>query len=118
MPTSKPSHTVASHFTKSAPAVLATYASILKTARALGPVEEDPKKTSIHLTRKSAFAGVATRKETLILTLKSQCAVKSPRIHRQEQVSARRWHLEMRLKEPSDVDAELRRWLAASYEMS
>ena len=111
-------HTVASHFAKSAPAVLATYKAILTAARALGPVTEDPKKTSIHLVRETAFAGVATRKDSLILTLKSDRAVKSPRIHRQEQASARRWHLEIRLAAPADVDAQIRKWLAAAYEIS
>ena len=110
--------TVASHFVKSAPAVLATYQAILKAAGALGPFEEDPKKTSIHLNRDTAFAGVATRKDFLILTLKSERAVKSPRIHRQEQVSAKRWHLEIRLAAPAEVDAEIRKWLAAAYAIS
>lgn len=111
-------HAVASHFTKSAPAVLATYKAILKAARELGPVSEDPKKTSIHLVRETAFAGVATRKESLILTLKSGRAVKNPRIHRQEQTSSRRWHLEVRLAAPAEVDAEIRGWLAAAYAIS
>ena len=41
--------TVASHFTGKDPAVLATYRRILDSAKLLGPVTEDPKKTSIHL---------------------------------------------------------------------
>jgi hypothetical protein len=45
-------------------------------------VREEPKKTSIHLVNKTAFAGIATRKEVLILTLKAANAVKSPRVHR------------------------------------
>jgi hypothetical protein len=109
---------VASHFEKSAPAVLAIYKGILKTARGLGSVREDPKKTSIHLVRETAFAGIATRKEALILTLKSAKAVKTPRIHRQEQVSSHRWHLEIRLVEPSEVDPEIRELLRAAYELS
>jgi hypothetical protein len=109
---------VASHFADKSKAVLATYKSILKAARALGPVEEDPKKTSIHLNRASAFAGVVTRKDALILTLKSETSVRSPRIHKQQQASARRWYLEIRVNGPDGVDAELRTWLAASYEIS
>ena len=109
---------VASHFLRSAPAVVATYEAILKAARALGPVEEDPKKTSIHLNRDTAFAGIATRKDSLILTLKSDHSVRSARIHRQEQVSAKRWHLEIRLAAPAEVDAEIRKWLAAAYAIS
>ena len=39
---------IASHFEKSDPVVLATYQQLLKAARTLGPVVEEPKKTSIH----------------------------------------------------------------------
>jgi len=91
---------------------------VLKTARSLGPVSEEPKKTSIHLVRTTAFAGIATRKDALILTLKSKTDLESPRVHRTEQASANRWHVEIRLKSPADVDAELRRWLTDAYNLS
>ena len=38
---------------------LAIYERILTVVKAIGPFKEDPKKTSIHLTRTSAFAGVS-----------------------------------------------------------
>jgi hypothetical protein len=80
-------------------------------------VTEDPKKTSIHLVRESALAGVATQKSALLLTLKSKTSLNSPRIRKQEQASTNRWHLEIRLTQPSDVDPELCTWLAAAYEL-
>ena len=80
-------HTVKKHFVNSDPSVKASYAAILKAARKLGPVTEDPKKTSIHLSRRTAFAGIATRKSALVLTLKSHADVKSRRIMKREQVS-------------------------------
>jgi hypothetical protein len=107
-----------SHFRGREPHVAAIYAAILKAARNLGPVTEDPKKTSIHLVRKTAFAGVATQKSALILTLKSKTKLKSPRIRKQEQASANRWHLEVRLTQPTEVDPELCGWLAAAYELA
>jgi len=70
-------HTVKEHFDNRAPEVKSTYAAILKAAKQFGPVKEEAKKTSIHLVRKSAFAGVATRKTALILTLKSDADVTS-----------------------------------------
>jgi hypothetical protein len=118
VPQVKTAHSVAEHFAKAAPNVRATYGAILKAARALGPVREDPKKTSIHLVRVTAFAGVATRKDSLILTLKAASPPKSPRVHRSEQASAHRWHLEVRLHDPNEVDRELRTWLAAAYDMA
>ena len=118
MPSAASAPTIASHFGKAAAAVAATYAALLKASRALGPVREDPKKTSIHLVRTSAFAGVATRKDSLILTLKATRPIKSPRVIRAEQASAHRWHLEIRLCAPTEVDAELKVWLAQAYELA
>ena len=111
-------HSVASHFGNRAPNVRDTYDALLAAARAFGDVEEDPKKTSIHLNRRTAFAGIATRKDSLVLTIKSKTDIRSPRIAKREQVSANRYHLEVRLTSAGDVDAEMRRWLKAAYEMS
>ena len=109
---------VGSHFAKSGAAVRATYDEVLRAARALGPVREEAKKTSIHLVRSSAFAGVATRSTSLILTLKAATRVTSSRVRRAEQTSAHRWHLEIPLATPADVDAELRAWLKQAYELA
>ncbi len=80
-------HTVKEHFVDCAPQVKAIYTAILQAARKLGPVSEEPRKTSIHLVRKSAFAGVATRKTSLILTVKSDSDVINERIKKREQAS-------------------------------
>lgn len=118
MPSTSATPTVASHFEKSAPSVNATYRALLKASRELGPVREEAKKTSIHLVRGSAFAGVATRKDALILTLKAQRQILSPRVARAEQASTNRWHLQIRLRSPSEVDSELRAWLADAYALA
>lgn len=111
-------YTVVQHFEGRSQAIPAIYASLLNALRRLGPVEEDPKKTSIHLNRRTAFAGVATRKDMLVLTIKAPSDIKSKRIDKHEQVSANRWHLEVRLVDPDEVDSELMTWLAAAYAMS
>jgi hypothetical protein len=110
--------TVESHFVKKDPAVLATYRRVLTAARALGPVTEEAKKTSIHLVRRRAFAGVATRRASLLLTLKSATDIRSPRIKKREQTSRNRWHVEIRLDKPADVDRQLASWLKAAYELA
>lgn len=110
--------TVQSHFAGKDEAVLRIYDRLLKNSRKFGPVTEDPKKTSIHLNHRTAFAGVATRKSAIILTIKSDRQLSSPRIHKSEQTSASRFHHEVRLSSPADVDAELTRWLKAAYELS
>lgn len=111
-------HTVKEHFENRAPEVKAIYAAILRAAKQLGPVKEEAKKTSIHLVRKSAFAGVATRKSALILTFKSDSDVTNPRIAKREQASANRWHLETRLETPGQVDREIVGWLRKAYELA
>jgi hypothetical protein len=111
-------HTIQEHFENRAPVVKKIYGAILKQAKKLGPVREEPKKTSIHLARKSAFAGVATRKSALILTLKSDADVASKRILKREQVSANRWHFEIKLETPEQLDRDVLDWLRKAYELA
>jgi len=114
----KSEHRLDDHFLGKAETVKKTYDRIVQSMKKIGPVSEEVKKTSIHLVRKSAFAGVATRRDALILTVKSPTDLKSPRIIKHEQASAHRWHLEVRLNVPADVDREVLGWLKDSYEMS
>lgn len=112
------SHSVESHFEGKSSRVRDIYETVVAVSREFGPVTEDPKKTSIHLNRKSAFAGVQTRREYLILTVKSAVDVDNSRIVRREQTSRNRWHHELELHDASDVDGQLIDWLRVSYEMS
>lgn len=109
---------VSDHFETREPAVKATYRAILAAARTLGPVKEEAKKTSIHLVRTTAFAGIATRKAALVLTLKSDHDIASPRVFKRERTSANRWHIEFKLESPDQVDRELESWLAKAYALS
>ena len=111
-------HSVNEHFENREAEVRAIYEAILKAAKRLGPVNEEAKKTSIHLVRKSAFAGIATRKTALVLTLKSDRNIVNPRIVKREQASANRWHLETKLEKVKDVDAEVVGWLKKAYELA
>ena len=109
---------VKSHFEGKSLSVQETYNSLVKAIQQFGPVGEDPKKTSIHLVNKTALAGVATRKDYLILTIKSNRELKSPRIHKTEKVSAKRFHHEVKLALPEEVDSELIGWLKDAYTLS
>lgn len=111
-------YNVQQHFDKSSQGVAATYARILEASGELGPFTEEAKKTSIHLVRRTAFAGVATRKTALILTLKSDSDRKSKRIAKREQTSANRWHLEIKLETPDQIDTELISWIKKAYELA
>jgi hypothetical protein len=81
-------------------------------------VTEDPKKTSIHLIHHVTFAGVATRRSSLILALKSASDIRNPRIQTREQRSAHRWHLEVRLEKAEDIDRQVTTWLRAAYDLA
>ena len=109
---------VKSHFEGKASSVQETYNNLLKAIQQFGSVGEDPKKTSIHLVNKTALAGVATRKDYLILTIKSDRELRSPRIHKTEKVSAKRFHHEVKLASPDEVDSELVGWLKDAYTLS
>src|SRR4051812_39618982 len=68
-------------------AVLETYRAILAALGVLGPYREEPKKTSIHLAKASGFAGVHPRKGYLILNIRTDGPIDSPRVVKREQFS-------------------------------
>jgi Domain of unknown function (DUF5655) len=74
-----------------------------------------PKKTSIHLTRSVGFAGVHPRKSYLYLNIRTDYPIASPRIAKSEQVSKNRFHNELKLTSPDEIDAELLGWLKDAY---
>ena len=106
------------HFVGKSNQVRAIYDRLVSLAEAFGPVEQDPKKTSIHLNRQTAFAGVAVRKAHIVLTIKSDRPIKSPRVSKSEQTSAKRFHHEIKLCAIEDLNPELQGWLKAAYDLS
>ena len=97
------------------PAVYMTYTGLLDALRSVGPVTVEAKKTSIHLVRSSGFAGVHPRKSYLYLNLRLDRALSGPRVAKTEQVSKNRWHNEIRLDSPDQIDDELRGWLQEAH---
>lgn len=95
-----------------------TYDALMQVVSKLGPFAIEPKKTSIHLVNGTTFAGVHPRVKWLDLTIRTEAALKSPRLRAQEQVSRNRWHQDVRLIGPTNVDAELRAWLREAYKLS
>jgi hypothetical protein len=98
--------------------VKSIYDRILKESRKFGAVMEEPKKTSIHLVNKSAFAGVVTRRTALILNIKSAAPIRHARIAKSEKLSASRFHQEVKLTSADEVDADLVGWLKEAYAIS
>ena len=112
------SHSVEQHFERRSSIVSDIYDAIVAAAEEFGPVEQEPKKTSIHLNRKSAFAGIQTRRDFLILTIKATDDIDSPRISKREHTSPNRWHHEIKIASVDEIDGEIIGWLRASYDLS
>lgn len=107
-----------SHFVDKATTVREIYDWLLSRLGEIGPVIEEAKKTSIHLVNTSALAGVATRKNYLLLNIKSNRKLESPRIFKSEQFSANRFHHQIKLTQVTDIDDELMDWLRVAYTLS
>lgn len=56
------------HFAQRSLSARKTYDKLLTALRKIGPVREDPKKTSIYLVRTSAVVGFAVRKDYLVIS--------------------------------------------------
>jgi hypothetical protein len=95
--------------------VLAIYQRLLDVLHMLGPFREEPKKTSIHLVHTSGFAGIHPRKTFLYLNLRMARSLHSERIAKSEQVSKNRYHNEVKIASPDELDDELISWLKEAY---
>lgn len=97
------------------------YARLLEVARGLGPVAEENKQTCVHLTAgegATAFAGIHPRRAGILLTLRLAEAIGGPRVRKLEQASRNRFHADILVSSPDEVDAELAGWLRDAYALS
>ena len=111
-------YSVSDHFVNKDPSVRELYDQLVALLHTFGPVEEDPKKTSIHLNHRSALAGVETRRNNFLLTIKSDHPIKSPRVEKVEKISSKRFYHKVRISSPKDFDEELKTWLKEAYLLS
>ncbi len=96
----------------------AIYDAVVSRLRSrVGTVVEDPKQTCVHLlTHKNgtAFAGIHPRKNAVMLTIRTQAPLKSPRVRKVEQVSRNRCHSDLVVSSIEEVDPELLGWLSTA----
>ena len=95
----------------------ALYKQLLAAIKPIGPFREEIKKTSIHLVRESAFAGVHPGSQHVLLTIKADQPIRSPRVTKAEQVSKNRWHLDVKISTVKEIDDELLGWLRQAYDL-
>ena len=100
------------------PASQSTYAKVVDEVDRLGPFKIEEKKTSLHLTHGRAFAGIHPRVSGIILNLVLDTPLKNARVHKCEQVSANRHHVEFKLQDPAEVDAQLVGWMKRAYALT
>jgi hypothetical protein len=106
------------HFAAKDPIVAEIYARLLDAVREFGEIKEEAHLTSIHLVNKSALAGVATRKNYLLLEFKTNYAIKNARVDKSEQLSRNRFHHRVKLATPDAIDAQVLKWLKDAYDLS
>ena len=102
---------VAALFASGGANALAILDALFRAAGAQGPFEVEIKKTCLHMCHGPAFAGVHPRKTGLLVTLKSEAPIASPRVRKADIVSARRAYNDLLLSDPADIDAEFTGWL-------
>ncbi len=102
-------------FTSSEPYVEQFYADLMQEVEKFGPMQIEPKKTSVHVAHKSAFLGVHPKKKWLDLNIVTAEPIDSARVLKTEQVSKNRFHNLVRLAEATEINAELISWLKGAY---
>ena len=99
-------------------AVRDIFTRIVAVLEDIGPCGIEAKKTSIHLTNGTSFAGVHPRKTYLYLNLRLDRRLEGERIAKAEQVSKHRFHNEVKLTGPEDIDGEMVSWLRDAYQLT
>jgi uncharacterized protein DUF5655 len=94
------------------------YAALLSVLDGLGPYEVEAKQTSLHVVHGRAFLGVHPRATGLLLNVVTSTPLAGERIRRTEQVSANRWHNEVLVGAPGELDEEVVEWIGAAYALT
>jgi hypothetical protein len=95
--------------------VRATYDALMRSVLRYGPVGIEAKKSSITLVAGSAFAILHPKKTALVLAIRTEKPLASPRVRKVEAVARNVYHNEILLNAPGAVDPELLRWVKAAY---
>jgi Domain of unknown function (DUF5655) len=105
------------HLESRSSAVNAMYKMLIREVQKFGPVKIEPKKTSIHLVNRFAFAGVYTRNEYINLEFHLSHKLIGSRIAKMEKASANRFHITVRISLLKEIDKELLSWLKEAFEL-
>jgi len=81
----------------------------------LGPVHVEPVSVGIFLKRAGGFAELRPKVRWVALSFSVPHPIASPKIARRVKVSADRTWFVVNLREPDDVDDDVRAWLTEAY---
>ena len=99
------------------PALQRVYARLLKVVRAFGPVKEERGERSVLLRSRGGFLGVHPKRDGLDLQIVTDRLIRAARVTKVDRVSARRFHVHVRLAKETDVDDQLLEWLREAYDL-
>lgn len=93
------------------------YKILLEEVKKFGKVTVEEKKTSIHLKNTKAFAGVHPGKNYFILNIVSESPIRNKKIIKTEHVSKNRYHNEMKIERPADINVQLLGLLKTAHDL-
>jgi Domain of unknown function (DUF5655) len=102
---------------RSGPVLQHVYARLLKAVQGLGPVVEERGERSVLLRSRGGFLGVHPKREGLDLQIVTDHVIRAARVTKVDRVSARRFHVHVRLVTEKEVDGELLGWLREAYDL-
>jgi len=100
------------------PALAAIHAGLLGAVLGIGPHEIEDGKGSYLVRNGRAFLGVHPRRGGLLVNIVLDRGIHSERMAKVEQVSRARFHNELLLTSPQEVDHELVRWVREAYSLT
>ncbi|MCA9332819.1 DNA replication protein DnaC [Candidatus Saccharibacteria bacterium] len=103
---------------KSNPVSAQVYERLVKELEKLGSYEVENKKTSLHIVHSRAFLGVHPRKHGILLNIVTSEPLENERLKKVERVSANRYHNEILVTTPSEIDEMLQGWLELAYSLT
>jgi hypothetical protein len=109
-----PAMTLDEYFSTGPPRERPIFDAVFAHLEALGEVHVEPVSVGIFLKRERGFAELRPKVNWIELSFGLARTITHPKITRLMRSGARTYHC-VRLREPSDVDADVRDWLTEAY---
>ena len=94
------------------------FSALTSQVSGLEGYEFQEKASSFHVAHGRAFLGIHPRRGGILVNIVLDRELDSSRVHRAERVSANRWHNEIVLSDPAEIDAELGLWIREAYNLT